>query len=82
MAITINGRTDPRAAARLEGERLPSNSTTADWSPASSFFPAGTRGARVEAGGTHGGGLTAPMPGKVVALLTSSAQSGKRPRRY
>ena len=28
----------------------------------------------VEAGGTHGGGLTAPMPGKVVALLAAVGQ--------
>jgi 3-methylcrotonyl-CoA carboxylase alpha subunit len=29
----------------------------------------------VEAGGAHGGGLTAPMPGKVVALLAAAGQS-------
>jgi 3-methylcrotonyl-CoA carboxylase alpha subunit len=29
----------------------------------------------VEAGGAHGGGLTAPMPGKVVALLAAPGQS-------
>jgi 3-methylcrotonyl-CoA carboxylase alpha subunit len=28
----------------------------------------------VEAGGAHGGGLTAPMPGKVVALLAAAGQ--------
>ena len=28
----------------------------------------------VEAGGAHGGGLTAPMPGKVVALLAQPGQ--------
>ena len=28
----------------------------------------------VEAGGTQGGGLTAPMPGKVVALLAQPGQ--------
>ena len=28
----------------------------------------------VEAGGAHGGGLTAPMPGKVVALLAQPSQ--------
>ncbi|HOI52176.1 MAG TPA: acetyl-CoA carboxylase biotin carboxyl carrier protein subunit, partial [Azonexus sp.] len=29
---------------------------------------------RVDAGDSHGGGLTAPMPGKVVALLAQPGQ--------
>jgi len=35
----------------------------------------------VEAGGQHGGGMTAPMPGKVIALLAHPARRSTRARR-
>ena len=33
---------------------------------------------RVDAGDSHGGGLTAPMPGKIVALLAQPGQKVER----
>ncbi len=87
--ITLNGRTtlargkklgDDAFAVELDDRRLIASVVAVDGKR--SVFLHGTTHVLlrddplhlVEAGGAHGGGLTAPMPGKVVALLVQPGQ--------
>jgi 3-methylcrotonyl-CoA carboxylase alpha subunit len=87
--ITINGRTALARGRKLEGDRIAVEfddrrliaSVVAVDGKRSIFLQGSTYSLLrddplhlVEARGTHGGGLTAPMPGKVVALLAQPGQ--------
>ncbi len=87
--ITINGRTALARGRKLEGDRIAVEfddrrliaSVVAVDGKRSIFLQGSTYSLLrddplhlVEAGGAHGGGLTAPMPGKVVALLAQPGQ--------
>jgi 3-methylcrotonyl-CoA carboxylase alpha subunit len=87
--ITINGRTALARGSKLESDRIAVEfddrrliaSVVAVDDKRSVFLQGSTYSLLrddplhlVEAGGTHGGGLTAPMPGKVVALLAQAGQ--------
>jgi 3-methylcrotonyl-CoA carboxylase alpha subunit len=87
--ITINGRTALARGRKLEGDRIAVEfddrrliaSVVAVDGKRSIFLQGSTYSLLrddplhlVEAGGAHGGGLTAPMPGKVVALLAQAGQ--------
>jgi 3-methylcrotonyl-CoA carboxylase alpha subunit len=87
--ITINGRTALARGRKLEGDRIAVEfddrrliaSVVAVDDKRSVFLQGSTYSLLrddplhlVEAGGAHGGGLTAPMPGKVVALLAQAGQ--------
>ncbi len=87
--ITINGRTalargskleSDRIAVEFDDRRLIASVVAVDYKR-SVFLQGSTYSLLrddplhlVEAGGAHGGGLTAPMPGKVVALLAQAGQ--------
>ena len=87
--VTINGRTALARGSKLEGDRIAVEfddrrliaSVVAVDGKRSIFLQGSTYSLLrddplhlVEAGGAHGGGLTAPMPGKVVALLAQPGQ--------
>ncbi len=87
--ITINGRSALARGRKLEGDRIAVEfddrrliaSVVAVDDKRSVFLQGSTYSLLrddplhlVEAGGAHGGGLTAPMPGKVVALLAQAGQ--------
>ena len=87
--ITINGRSAFARGRKLEGDRIAVEfddrrliaSVVAVDDKRSVFLQGSTYSLLrddplhlVEAGGAHGGGLTAPMPGKVVALLAQAGQ--------
>ncbi len=87
--VTINGRTALARGSKLEGDRIAVEfddrrliaSVVAVDGKRSIFLQGSTYSLLrddplhlVEAGGAHGGGLTAPMPGKVVALLVQPGQ--------
>jgi len=87
--ITINGRSALARGRKLEGDRIAVEfddrrliaSVVAVDDKRSVFLQGSTYLLLrddplhlVEAGGAHGGGLTAPMPGKVVALLAQAGQ--------
>ncbi len=87
--ITINGRSAFARGRKLEGDRIAVEfddrrliaSVVAVDDKRSVFLQGSTYLLLrddplhlVEAGGTHGGGLTAPMPGKVVTLLAQAGQ--------
>jgi 3-methylcrotonyl-CoA carboxylase alpha subunit len=87
--ITINGQTTLARGKKLEGDRFAVElddrrlmaSVVAVDEKRSVFLNGSTYSLLrddplhlVEAGGTQGGGLTAPMPGKVVALLAQPGQ--------
>ena len=87
--ITINGRSAFARGRKLEGDRIAVEfddrrliaSVVAVDDKRSVFLQGSTYLLlrddplhMVEAGGAHGGGLTAPMPGKVVALLAQAGQ--------
>ncbi len=87
--ITINGRSAFARGRKLEGDRIAVEfddrrliaSVVAVDDKRSIFLQGSTYSLlrddplhMVQAGGAHGGGLTAPMPGKVVALLAQAGQ--------
>ncbi len=87
--VTINGRTALARGSKLEGDRIAVEfddrrliaSVVAVDDKRSVFLQGSTYSLLrddplhlVEAGGAHGGGLTAPMPGKVVVLLAHPGQ--------
>jgi len=88
-AITINGETSLARGRKLDGDQFAVEfddrrlmaSVVAVEGKRSIFLHGATYTLLrddplhlVEAGGAHGGGLTAPMPGKVVALLSQPGQ--------
>jgi 3-methylcrotonyl-CoA carboxylase alpha subunit len=88
--ITLNGQTTLARGKKLDGDRFAVElddrrliaSVVAVDDKRSVFLQGATHTLlrddplhRVDAGDSHGGGLTAPMPGKVVALLAQPGQT-------
>ncbi len=91
--ITLNGQTTLARGKKLEGDRFAVElddrrlmaSVVAVDDKRSVFLQGSTYSLlrddplhRVDAGDSHGGGLTAPMPGKIVALLAQPGQKVER----